>query len=77
MSANLEHQCLAKGVIGVTCSAKKGDSPEFNLTLDGKKLNLTQTLTQNTAGLLKCSVRNHVSEDHKELNITPSFCGKF
>lgn len=83
-SVHLKPQCLPKNEINVTCTAEGGDSPEFSWTLDGQHLtdaqlvskhveNKTIILRNGTKGLLRCSVKNHVSEVHEELNI--STCG--
>ncbi|XP_072295635.1 uncharacterized protein [Eucyclogobius newberryi] len=83
-SVLLEHQCLSKGEVRATCAPQGGDSPEYNWTLNGQthtdaellsknNENNIITLRQNTEGRLRCSVRNHISQESKEIQI--STCG--
>ncbi|CAL1613289.1 unnamed protein product [Knipowitschia caucasica] len=68
----LKQECLSKGVKKATCSSREGDRPEFSWTLNG--LNLSNntnviTLKQIEEGTLRCSVKNHISEESKEITI--------
>ncbi|XP_068451527.1 uncharacterized protein [Clinocottus analis] len=68
----------------VSCTSEGADSPQYSWTLDGKALTDSEllsgntetnniTLKQHVSGQLVCSVRNNISSDLEERNI--STCG--
>ncbi|XP_033829498.1 uncharacterized protein LOC117377233 isoform X1 [Periophthalmus magnuspinnatus] len=83
-SVLLEQECVSKGTVRASCTPQGGDSPEYIWTLNGQTLtdsellsknkqNTIVTLRQNTVGLLRCSVKNHISQEFKEIHINS--CG--
>ncbi|XP_017282679.1 T-cell surface antigen CD2-like isoform X2 [Kryptolebias marmoratus] len=83
-SVQLVPQCLSQGQMKVSCSSEEGDSPQYSWTLDGHTLTDSELLSgnnetniivlrQNISGRLSCSVRNHVSNESKDTQI--STCG--
>ncbi|KAK3552455.1 hypothetical protein QTP86_011962 [Hemibagrus guttatus] len=73
-SVNVSHSCLTPGF--VICSAD-GDNLHFNWTSDFNSLpqleNWTSTVTvdKDHQGNLTCHVENHVSRDHKTVELHP------
>ncbi|XP_068447110.1 immunoglobulin superfamily member 10-like [Clinocottus analis] len=83
-SVRLVPECLSQGEMKVSCSSEGADSPQYSWTLDGKALTDSEllsgntetnniTLKQHVSGQLVCSVRNNISSDLEERNI--STCG--
>ncbi|XP_054452922.1 hemicentin-1-like isoform X2 [Anoplopoma fimbria] len=81
-SVLLVSECLSQGEMKVSCSSEGADSPQYSWTLNGRTLTDSELLSGNTEtnsitlqqhGQLVCSVRNDVSGDFKEVNI--STCG--
>ncbi|XP_050928224.1 hemicentin-1 isoform X16 [Lates calcarifer] len=82
-SVLLVSECLSQGWTRVSCSSEGGDSPQYNLTLDGHTLTDAELLSgnqtnniilkQNVSGHLVCSVRNHVSSVSREERISCIF----
>ncbi|XP_029973564.1 hepatocyte cell adhesion molecule-like [Salarias fasciatus] len=71
-SVQLTSECLSEGEKRISCSAGGGDSPQFNWTLDGRRLTEEElvsgadetnsvTLKLHVSGQLVCWVHNHVS----------------
>ncbi|KAK7922794.1 hypothetical protein WMY93_009696 [Mugilogobius chulae] len=80
----LQHKYLSNGEVRATCTPQRGDSLEYSWTLNGHNLTDSEllyknsenniTLRQNTAGRLRCSVKNHISQEFKEINFSACDC---
>ncbi|XP_076020897.1 hemicentin-2-like isoform X2 [Genypterus blacodes] len=81
-SPKLVSECLSQGMMKVSCSSERGDSPQYSWTLDGHMLtdaellsgnseSNTITLRQGLSGRLLCTAKNHISEAANELQIAP------